>query len=58
MQEFPPFRLAPVNQCLWHHRETAHDEHFLLPPTAFAVLCYLVAHAGRLVTQEELLEDV
>jgi hypothetical protein len=37
MQEFPPFRLDPVNQCLWHHRETADDEHILLPPTAFAV---------------------
>ena len=58
MQEFPPFRLDPVNQCLWQHRETADDERILLPPKAFAVLYYLVAHAGRLVTQEELLEAV
>jgi DNA-binding winged helix-turn-helix (wHTH) protein len=58
MQEFPPFRLDPVNQCLWRHRETAPAERILLPPTAFAVLRYLVAHAGRLVTQEELLEAV
>jgi DNA-binding winged helix-turn-helix (wHTH) protein len=58
MQEFPPFRLDPVNQCLWRHRETAPAEGILLPPTAFAVLRYLVAHAGRLVTQEELLEAV
>jgi len=58
MQEFPPFRLDPVNQCLWRHRETADDERMLLPPKAFAVLSYLVAHAGRLVTQEELLEAV
>jgi DNA-binding winged helix-turn-helix (wHTH) protein len=58
MQEFPPFRLDPVNQCLWRHRETADDERMLLPPKAFAVLSYLVAHAGRLVPQEELLEAV
>jgi len=58
MQEFPPFRLDTVNQCLWRCRETADDERILLPPKAFAVLCYLVAHAGRLVTQEELLEAV
>jgi predicted ATPase/DNA-binding winged helix-turn-helix (wHTH) protein len=58
MQEFPPFRLDPVNQCLWRHREMAAAERILLPPKAFAVLRYLVAHAGRLVTQEELLEAV
>jgi predicted ATPase/DNA-binding winged helix-turn-helix (wHTH) protein len=58
MQEFPPFRLDPVNQCLWRDRETAAPERILLPPRAFAVLRYLVAHAGRLVTQEELLEAV
>lgn len=58
MQEFPPFRLDTVNQCLWRRRETAHDERVLLTPKAFAVLQYLVQHAGRLVTQEELLEAV
>jgi DNA-binding winged helix-turn-helix (wHTH) protein len=58
MQESPPFRLDTVNQCLWRCRETADDEHILLPPKAFAVLCYLVAHAGQLVTQEEVLEVV
>src|SRR5262245_11185491 len=34
MQEFPPFRLDPVNQCLWRRRETADDERLLLPPKA------------------------
>ena len=58
MQEFPPFRLDPVNQCLWCCRTTVSDERILLPPKAFAVLHYLVGHAGRLVTQEELLEAV
>src|ERR671925_1317387 len=56
MQDFPPFRLDTVNQCLWRLRETAQAERLLLTPKAFAVLRYLVAHAGRLVTQEELLE--
>jgi DNA-binding winged helix-turn-helix (wHTH) protein len=58
MQEFLSFRLDPVNQCLWRRRETAHDERILLTPKAFAVLRYLVEHAGRLVTQEELLKAV
>ena len=58
MQDFPPFRLDPINQCLWRRRETAQDERILLPPKAFAVLRYLVAHAGQLVTQDELLEAV
>ena len=58
MQEFPPFCLDPMNQCLWRRRTTVADERILLPPKAFAVLHYLVAHAGRLVTQEELLEAV
>ena len=58
MQDFPPFRLDPINQCLWRLRETAPDERILLPPKAFAVLRYLVAHAGQLVTQDELLEAV
>jgi len=58
MPDFPPFRLDSVNQCLWRHRETADDERLLLTPKAFAVLRYLVAHAGQMVTQEELLEAV
>ena len=58
MQEFPPFRLDTVNQCLWRRRETAQDERLLLTPKAFAVLRYLVAHAGQLVTQESLLAAV
>src|SRR5215475_9900730 len=58
MQEFPPFRLDPVNQCLWRLRENADDERLLLTPKAFAVLRYLVEHAGQLVTQEDLLTAV
>jgi len=58
MQDFPPFRLDTINQCLWRLQETAQDERILLAPKAFAVLRYLVEHAGRLVTQDELLDAV
>jgi len=58
MREFLPFRLDTVNQCLWRRRDTGEDERILLTPKAFSVLRYLVEHAGRLVSQEELLEAV
>jgi DNA-binding winged helix-turn-helix (wHTH) protein len=57
-KEFPPFRLDLVNQCLWRRRDAEDDERILLTPKAFAVLRYLVEHAGRLVTQDELLGAV
>ena len=46
---FGPFRLDPRNACLWHGAELVP-----LPPTAFALLHYLVTHAGQLVTKDEL----
>ena len=55
MRVFPPFRLDSVNQCLWRHRDTGDDERIRLTPKAFAVLQYLAENAGRLVTQDELL---
>jgi DNA-binding winged helix-turn-helix (wHTH) protein len=58
MKEFPPFRLDLGNQCLWRRTETTDDERIRLTPKAFAVLQYLVEHAGRLVTHDELLEAV
>src|ERR1700687_2719371 len=58
MKEFAPSRLDTVNQCLWRRRDTGEDERILLTPKAFAVLRYLVEHAGRLVTEDELLEGV
>src|SRR5271157_1373579 len=57
MEEFPPFRLDTANQCLWR-RGNDGEQRVLLTPKAFAVLRHLVAHAGRLVTQDELLEAV
>jgi predicted ATPase len=58
MKEFPPFRLDPGNQCLWHRTEAGDDERIRLTPKAFAILYYLVEHAGRLVTHAELLDAV
>ncbi|HSR08066.1 MAG TPA: AAA family ATPase, partial [Bryobacteraceae bacterium] len=53
MKAFGPFRLDPVNQCLWRG-----ETRIALTPKVFAVLRHLTDHPGRLVTQEELLEAV
>src|SRR5437879_3200826 len=50
MKVFQPFRLDTVNHCLWRG-----EERVSLAPKAFDVLRYLVEHADRLVTQEEML---
>jgi DNA-binding winged helix-turn-helix (wHTH) protein/tetratricopeptide (TPR) repeat protein len=51
MKAFHAFRLDTVNHCLWHG-----EERMSLAPKAFDVLRYLVEHADRLVTQDEILE--
>ncbi|HVT94436.1 MAG TPA: AAA family ATPase [Bryobacteraceae bacterium] len=51
MKVFGPFRLDTVNHCLWRANCRAP-----LTPKAFDVLRYLVEHADRLVTHDELLE--
>ena len=56
MKEFPPFCLDTVNECLWRRTDDGDDERICLTPKAFAVLQYLVENAGRLVTQDELLD--
>jgi predicted ATPase/DNA-binding winged helix-turn-helix (wHTH) protein len=53
MKSFQAFRLDEVNQCLWRG-----DTRVSLMPKPFAVLCYLVEHAGRLVTHDELLTAI
>ena len=58
MKEFPPFRLDTENQCLWRRGDAPDDQRVMLTPKAFAVLRHLVERAGRLVTQDELLEAV
>ena len=50
MKQFHTFRLDTVNHCLWRG-----EERVSLTPKAFDVLRYLVEHAGRLVTQDEIL---
>ena len=51
MKVFHTFRLDATNHCLWRG-----EERVSLAPKAFDVLRYLVEHADRLVTQEEILE--
>lgn len=53
MKAFQPFRLDTVNHCLWRA-----EERVPLTPKAFDVLRYLVEHAERLVTQDEILEAI
>jgi class 3 adenylate cyclase/tetratricopeptide (TPR) repeat protein len=50
---FPPFRLDVRNEQLWHGAQA-----MALRPKTFAVLRYMVARAGQLVTQDALLDAV
>jgi DNA-binding winged helix-turn-helix (wHTH) protein len=50
---FEGFRLDLDHACLWRGTQT-----LALTPKAFAVLHYLVTHADRLVTKDELLDAV
>src|SRR5262245_54756915 len=50
---FGPFRVEEGNERLWRGTELIR-----LRPKSFAVLCYLLARAGRLVTKAELLQTV
>src|SRR6266404_8652067 len=54
MKEFPPYRLDADNRCLWKFSDKGQVE-VHLSPKGFAVLAYLVDHADRLVTIDELL---
>lgn len=51
MKQFGRFRLDTGNECLWRE-----GEQIALPPRPFMVLRYLVEHAGRLITHDELLD--
>src|SRR5262250_2139737 len=53
MKRFDRFRLDTTNHCLWRG-----DERVTLAPKAFDLLRYLVEHADRLVTQDEILETL
>ena len=51
MKEFKTFRLDTANHLLWWN-----GDRVPLAPKAFDVLAYLVEHAGRVVTQDEILD--
>src|ERR1700756_3933731 len=53
MKSFQSFRLDTANHSLWHGQDRVQ-----IPPKAYDVLRYLVENAGRVVTQDELLEAV
>ena len=53
MKLFKEFRLDTTNHILW-----CDQERVLLAPKCFDVLAYLVEHAGRVVTQDEILDAV
>jgi DNA-binding winged helix-turn-helix (wHTH) protein/tetratricopeptide (TPR) repeat protein len=58
MKDFTPFRLDETNQCLWRDNDKAEAERIQMTPKAFAVLQFLIERAGRLVTQQELLDGL
>src|SRR3979411_2189582 len=51
MKSFNAFRLDAANHLLWRN-----GDRVSLAPKAFDVLAYLVEHAGRVVTQDEIFE--
>src|SRR5258707_228494 len=51
MKVFETFRLDTANHLLWRN-----GDRVPIAPKAFDLLAYLVEHAGRLVTQDEILE--
>ena len=50
---FGPFWLDGQNECLWHGSQA-----ISLRPKPFAVLKLLLAHAGQLVSKQQLLDSV
>ena len=58
MKEFPPFRLDPGNQCLWQVDTAGNEKRIDLKPKTYNVLRYLVDNPGRLITHDELLDEV
>ena len=53
MKCFSSFRLDITDHSLWHE-----DQRVSITPKAYDVLRYLVEHAGRLVTPDEMLEAI
>jgi len=53
MKSFKGFRLDTANHLRW-----CNGDRVPVAPKGFDVLAYLIAHAGRVVTQDEILEAV
>jgi predicted ATPase len=53
MKQFESFRLDTSNECLWRG-----GAQIALPPKPFAILRYLVENPGRLITHDELLDEL
>src|ERR1700752_3480606 len=51
MKSFQSFRLDAADHSLWRG-----EKRVQITPKAFDVLCYMVENAGRLVSQDELLQ--
>src|ERR1700748_1512724 len=51
MKSFKAFRLDTTNHILWRN-----GDRVPVAPQSFDVLAYLIEHAGRVVTQDEILE--
>ena len=58
MLEFLAFRLDTIGECLWRRTDSGEEERIRLQPRPFALLRYLVEHAGQLVTEDEILTAV
>jgi DNA-binding winged helix-turn-helix (wHTH) protein len=58
VKSFPPFRLDTVNHCLWRSEPNGEESCVALTPKCYALLGYFLDNAERLVTQEELLENL
>ncbi len=58
MHEFSPFRLDAANQSLLRNMPDGETRRIQLRPKAFSILQYLLDNAGRLVTHDELMEQL
>ncbi len=58
MLEFHAFRLDTMNQCLWKRADSGEVECIRVAPKPFSLLRFLVQNAGRLVTENEILDAV
>jgi DNA-binding winged helix-turn-helix (wHTH) protein len=58
MDELSPFRLDTANQSLLRNASNGEIQRIQLRPKAFSILQYLMDNAGRLVTHDELMEQL